>query len=110
MAKPRPGIAREPATCTAMPASAPPPPLGQVPAPRNHDFAGVSGFQYRARNLGDRRALALQGSLLLRHSDAAVADAFCASRLQSNGGMNYGNLPSGTDPASIIKRATPVVG
>jgi putative acyl-CoA dehydrogenase len=55
-------------------------------------------------------ALALQGSLLLRHSDAAVADAFCASRLQSNGGMNYGNLPSGTDPAAIIKRATPVVG
>jgi len=24
--------------------------------------------------------------------------------------MNYGNLPSGTDPAAIIKRATPVVG
>jgi putative acyl-CoA dehydrogenase len=39
-----------------------------------------------------------------------VADAFCASRLEHNGGMNYGNLPSGTDAAAIIKRATPVVG
>ncbi|PTB93820.1 isovaleryl-CoA dehydrogenase [Marinobacter sp. B9-2] len=82
----------------------------QFLAQLQHDFADISDFQYRARNLVDRMALALQGSLLLRHSDAAVADAFCASRLQSNGGMNYGNLPSGTDPVAIIKRAAPVVG
>ena len=75
-----------------------------------HDFADISDFEYRARNLVDRMALTMQASLLLRHSDKAVADAFCASRLQSGGGMNYGNLPSGTDPAAIIKRATPVVG
>ena len=62
------------------------------------------------RNLVDRMALAMQASLLIRHSDPAVADAFCASRLQSAGGLNYGNLPSGTDAAAIIKRATPVVG
>lgn len=74
------------------------------------DFGDVSDFQYRARNLVDRMALAMQASLLLRYSDPHVADAFCASRLQSAGGMNYGNLPSGTDPAAIIKRATPVVG
>lgn len=75
-----------------------------------NDFTNVSDFQYQARNLVDRMALALQGSLLLRHSDKAVADAFCASRLESNGGINYGNLPTGTDAAAIIKRATPVVG
>jgi putative acyl-CoA dehydrogenase len=75
-----------------------------------NDFADISDFQYRARNLVDRMALAMQASLLLRNADKAVADAFCASRLQSNGGMNYGNLPSGTDAAAIIKRATPVVG
>jgi putative acyl-CoA dehydrogenase len=75
-----------------------------------NDFADISDFQYRARNLVDRLALVMQASLLLRHSDKAVADAFCASRLQSNGGMNYGNLPSGTDPGAILKRATPVVG
>eukprot|EP00163_Fabomonas_tropica_P024760 TRINITY_DN426_c0_g12_i1.p1 TRINITY_DN426_c0_g12~~TRINITY_DN426_c0_g12_i1.p1 ORF type:complete len:567 (+),score=75.02 TRINITY_DN426_c0_g12_i1:755-2455(+) len=74
------------------------------------DFSNVSDFQYQARNLVDRMALALQGSLLIRHSDKAVADAFCASRLESNGGMNYRNLPTGTDAAAIIKRATPVVG
>ncbi|MBO6849041.1 MAG: acyl-CoA dehydrogenase family protein [Marinobacter sp.] len=75
-----------------------------------NDFADISDFQYRARNLVDRLALALQASLLLRGSDPAVADAFCAARLQSGGGLNYGNLPSGTDAAAIIKRATPVVG
>ncbi|WP_297793162.1 isovaleryl-CoA dehydrogenase [uncultured Marinobacter sp.] len=74
------------------------------------DFKDISDFQYRARNLVDRLALAMQASLLLRGSDPAVADAFCASRLQSGGGLNYGNLPSGTDAAAIIKRATPVVG
>ncbi|MFT7339265.1 MAG: putative acyl-CoA dehydrogenase [Marinobacter maritimus] len=82
----------------------------QFLAQLQNDFADISDFQYRARNLVDRMALVLQASLLLRNSDKAVADAFCASRLQSNGGMNYGNLPSGIDAAAIIKRATPVVG
>ncbi len=75
-----------------------------------NDFADISDFQYRARNLVDRMALALQASLLLRHSPSEVADAFCASRLEQGGGLNYGNLPSGTDAAAIIKRATPLVG
>ena len=75
-----------------------------------NDFADISDFEYRARNLVDRLALLMQSSLLLRNSDPAVADTFCASRLEHNGGLNYGNLPSGTDPAAIIKRATPVVG
>ena len=82
----------------------------QFLAQLQNDFADISDFEYRARNLVDRLALVMQASLLLRHSDKAVADAFCAARLQSGGGMNYGNLPSGTDPAAIIKRATPVVG
>ncbi|KPQ02831.1 isovaleryl-CoA dehydrogenase [Marinobacter sp. HL-58] len=75
-----------------------------------NDFADISDFEYRARNLVDRLALLMQSSLLIRNSDPAVADAFCASRLEHNGGLNYGNLPSGTNPAAIIKRATPVVG
>lgn len=82
----------------------------QFLAQLQNDFADISDFQYRARNLVDRMALAMQASLFLRNGDKAVADAFCASRLESNGGMNYGNLPSGTDAAAIIKRATPVVG
>jgi len=82
----------------------------QFLAQLQNDFADISDFQYRARNLVDRMALVMQASLLLRNADKAVADAFCASRLQFSGGMNYGNLPSGTDAAAIIKRATPVVG
>ncbi|WP_100637986.1 isovaleryl-CoA dehydrogenase [Marinobacter salexigens] len=82
----------------------------QFLAQLQNDFADISDFEYRARNLVDRLALVMQASLLLRNGDKAVADAFCASRLQSNGGMNYGNLPSGIDAAAIIKRATPVVG
>jgi putative acyl-CoA dehydrogenase len=46
---------------------------------------------------------------MLRHSDPAMADAFCASRLESTGGLNYGNLPRGLDTPRIIARATPVV-
>jgi len=82
----------------------------QFLAQLQNDFADISDLQYRARNLVDRMALVMQASLLLRNADKAVADAFCASRLQSNGGMNYGNLPSGIDAAAIIKRATPIVG
>ena len=42
-------------------------------------------------------ALALQASLLVRHGDPAVADAFCASRLGGDHGMAFGTLPRGTD-------------
>jgi putative acyl-CoA dehydrogenase len=74
-----------------------------------NDFAHTTDFEYRARNLVDRLALSMQASLLIRHSDPAVADAFCASRLESQGGLNYGNLPAGVDAQAIIRRATPVV-
>ncbi len=73
------------------------------------DFGKPDDVQYRARNLVDRLALALQGALLLQHSDAAVAGAFCASRLAPQDGLNYGNLPGGLDVQAIIQRATPVV-
>ena len=42
-------------------------------------------------------ALALQASLLVRYGDAAVADAFCASRLSGDWGHAFGTLPAGTD-------------
>jgi putative acyl-CoA dehydrogenase len=52
-------------------------------------------------------ALAIQAALLVQHAPAAVADAFCASRLEGNGHRQYGTLPRGVDCASIIARATP---
>jgi putative acyl-CoA dehydrogenase len=63
--------------------------------------------QRRARRLTERLALALQGSLLVRHSVPAVADAFCASRLARTGGTMFGALPGGVDAPAIIERAFP---
>lgn len=74
------------------------------------DFADISDFEYRARNLVDRLALAMQAALLLRQGNATVSDAFCAARLQYQGGFNYGNLPQGIDCRAIIQRATPEIG
>jgi putative acyl-CoA dehydrogenase len=63
--------------------------------------------QARARRLTERLALALQGSLLLRHSIDAVADAFCGSRLAGAGGLMFGALPEGVDAKPILERAWP---
>ncbi len=52
-------------------------------------------------------ALVLQGSLLVRHAPAAVADAFCASRLGGDGGFAFGTLPGGTNVGAILERALP---
>jgi putative acyl-CoA dehydrogenase len=64
----------------------------------------------QARHLVERMALGLQGSLLVRHSPAAVADAFCASRLAGEGGRAFGTLPAGTDFAAILARHAPESG
>ena len=61
----------------------------------------------QARMLTRDLVLALQATLLLRHAPAAVADAFCASRLGGEGGA-FGTLPAGTDTRAIVERATPV--
>jgi putative acyl-CoA dehydrogenase len=63
--------------------------------------------QWRARALVERLALALQASLLVRHAPPAVADAFCAGRLDG-GGRVYGTLPAGIDAQTIVDRALPV--
>ncbi|AXH94989.1 acyl-CoA dehydrogenase family protein [Ornithinimicrobium avium] len=57
-----------------------------------------------ARRLVEALALALQASLLVRLSPAAVADAFVASRLGPAGSHLYGVLPRGTDTAAILAR------
>ena len=61
-------------------------------------------LESRARSLVERMALALQGSLLVRYADEAVADAFCASRLDGEWGQAFGTLPAGTDFERIIDR------
>lgn len=70
-------------------------------------FARRDAIEYRGRDLADRLALALQASLLLRHAPNAVADAFCAARLEPGATRNYGSLPVGVDCGAIIARALP---
>ncbi|MFG2820276.1 acyl-CoA dehydrogenase family protein [Kitasatospora sp. NPDC048365] len=63
-----------------------------------------SEIEYRTRRLVEQLALALQGSLLIRYGDPAVADAFCASRLGGDHGGAFGTLPTGVDTAAILAR------
>src|SRR6266571_1503303 len=71
------------------------------------DFAAI---ETRARRIVEHMALALQGSLLVRHGDPAVADAFLSSRLAGDHGLAFGTLPAGVDFVRIIERARPAVG
>ncbi|HXV06240.1 MAG TPA: acyl-CoA dehydrogenase family protein, partial [Solirubrobacterales bacterium] len=64
-------------------------------------------IEARSRRVVERMALALQASLLVRHGDPAVADAFCASRLSGDWGVNFGTLPPGADFTRIIERHRP---
>jgi putative acyl-CoA dehydrogenase len=71
------------------------------------ELADPEALEPRARRVVERMALCLQGSLLVRHAPPAVADAFCAARLQGDAGLNYGTLPPGVDANAIVERATP---
>ncbi len=69
--------------------------------------ADPATLEPRARRVVEAMALALEGSLVVRHCPPAVADAFCASRLAGDSGLEYGTLPPGTDFAAIIERNRP---
>jgi putative acyl-CoA dehydrogenase len=68
-------------------------------------FGDKTGLEARARRLTESVALAVQGSLLVRFAPPAVADAFCASRLDRDCGGAFGGLPAGMDFDAIIRRA-----
>jgi putative acyl-CoA dehydrogenase len=61
-----------------------------------------------ARMLAGQLTVTLQAALLARHAPAAVADAFCATRLVPGSvgpGAPFGNLPDGLDLAGILVRS-----
>jgi putative acyl-CoA dehydrogenase len=72
-----------------------------------NELSDLEGIELRSRKLVEQMALVLQGSLLVRHAPTAVADAFCASRLDGQGGLAFGTLPAGTDFDAILDRALP---
>ena len=63
-------------------------------------LADQNALEPRARQLVEQLALALQASVLVQHAPAAVADAFCVSRLSDNPGRQFG-LPNGFDLGAI---------
>src|SRR5882762_5441665 len=71
------------------------------------ELADSTQLEARARRLAELLALALQGSLLVRHAPPEVADAFCASRLAGDAGLVFGTLTAGTDFDVIIERSRP---
>jgi putative acyl-CoA dehydrogenase len=75
-------------------------------------LADEDGLEYRARDVVTRMAVAIQGSLLVRHGHPAVTEAFLASRTATDGDHGgsahlYGALPPGLDVATIVERAAP---
>jgi putative acyl-CoA dehydrogenase len=72
-------------------------------------LADTSDLELRARRLAGQMAAVLQGALLVQHSPAAVADAFCATRLGNEYGGTMGTLPRGVDLKAIVERTTPQV-
>ena len=65
----------------------------------------VNDLEPVARRVVEMMALALQASLLVRYSAPAVADAFCATRLDGDWGRAFGTLPYGLDTQSVVDRA-----
>jgi putative acyl-CoA dehydrogenase len=68
------------------------------------ELADFENVEYRARRVVELMALVLQGAQLVRHGHPAVADAFCASRLDDDWGIAMGTLPTGVDTAAILAR------
>jgi putative acyl-CoA dehydrogenase len=81
--------------------------LDRAVADLKGELANAAEPEARARRVVEEMAVVLQGSLLIRYGDPAVADAFCASRLDGDWGHSLGTLPPGTKFASIVDRHRP---
>ena len=75
------------------------------------ELVDVDQLEHRARRLVETMALLIEGALVLQHSPAPVADAFCASRLDGDASARaaFGTLPSGPDTTAIIERHRPTI-
>jgi putative acyl-CoA dehydrogenase len=82
--------------------------LDEAVARLHKELADLDGIESRARRIVEQMALVFQASLLVRHSPALVADAFCASRLGDDTFRAFGTLPAGVDARAVVERAAPV--
>ncbi|MCU1718082.1 acyl-CoA dehydrogenase family protein [Pseudomonas sp. 5P_3.1_Bac2] len=69
-------------------------------------FSDTADIQYRARQLTEDMAVALQAKLLLEAGNSAVSDAFIASRIARQARV-YGTLPRGVAVEALLARSTP---
>ncbi len=60
--------------------------------------------EFRARQMTQNIALAVQGAVLLGHGPDASAQAFLASRLAGGAHPAFGTLPAGVDSGAMIER------
>ncbi|MDP9139135.1 MAG: acyl-CoA dehydrogenase family protein [Pseudomonadota bacterium] len=78
------------------------PRLDRAIAQLKAELADGSDRDLRARRITTRIAVVLQAALLVRHGPPAIAEAFCASRLEGDGGRAFGTLPAATAFDEII--------
>lgn len=64
----------------------------------------TDSIEFRARRVVEMAALALQASILLKHSNEFVSEAFCESRLNSKNRFVFGSLDANTKFDEIIGR------
>ncbi len=81
---------------------------GLVTALRNDLATPPEQREMLARRFVQRLVLAVQGSLMLQHAPAAVADAFIASRTDAECGRVYGTLAAPALQQNILDRAWPL--
>ena len=71
------------------------------------ELADQSDVELRARRIVERAAVALCGSLLVRHAPDYVSDAYISSRFAGDSSRTFGTLVPGTDCDAIIHRSLP---
>jgi putative acyl-CoA dehydrogenase len=81
--------------------------LDRAVADLKHELSNDAEVESRARRVVERMAVMLQGSLLMRFGDPAVAETFCASRLGGDWGHSFGTLASSSELASVVERHRP---
>jgi putative acyl-CoA dehydrogenase len=107
-------MAREPEAVTAFvneveQARGSDPRLDDAVAELKRQLSDPTDAEARARRIVELMAIVLEASLLIRHGDPAVAEAFCASRLDSGGGRSFGTLPPSSALAGIVRRHQPQI-
>jgi len=68
------------------------------------ELTSFDDIELRARRVVEQMATVFQASQLIQHGPAAVADAFCASRLDRDWGDAFGTLPPGLDLQPVLDR------